>query len=144
MFLVATNVIASRPPKRRPTGTPHARANSVSYHVVLYQIFDTDMKYHNICKNIFIIQFYSTATPDVPPQYFICLGDIYYLLQYYHSLGRGYDSHQIYLPNLTRQIRIRSEHKWYEVDLLLLMAWRLLFLCWYWVDVIDQGLNFIL
>ena len=26
-FLVATNVIASRPPERRPTGTPHARAN---------------------------------------------------------------------------------------------------------------------
>ena len=27
MFIVATNVIASRPPERRPTGTPHARAN---------------------------------------------------------------------------------------------------------------------
>ena len=27
-FLVATNVIASRPPERRPTGTPTARANS--------------------------------------------------------------------------------------------------------------------
>ena len=26
-FLVATNVVASRPPKRRPTGTPTARAN---------------------------------------------------------------------------------------------------------------------
>ena len=26
-FLVATNVVASRPPERRPTGTPHARAN---------------------------------------------------------------------------------------------------------------------
>ena len=26
-FLVATNVIASRPPERRPTGTPHGRAN---------------------------------------------------------------------------------------------------------------------
>ena len=26
-FIVATNVIASRPPERRPTGTPHARAN---------------------------------------------------------------------------------------------------------------------
>ena len=25
-FLVATNVVASRPPERRPTGTPHARA----------------------------------------------------------------------------------------------------------------------
>ena len=25
-LLVATNVVASRPPKRRPTGTPHARA----------------------------------------------------------------------------------------------------------------------
>ena len=26
-FLVATKVIASRPPKHQPTGTPHARAN---------------------------------------------------------------------------------------------------------------------
>ena len=26
-FIVATNVIASRPPERRPTRTPHARAN---------------------------------------------------------------------------------------------------------------------
>ena len=26
-FIVATNVIASRPPERRSTGTPHARAN---------------------------------------------------------------------------------------------------------------------
>ena len=26
-FIVATNVIASRPPERRPTGTPNARAN---------------------------------------------------------------------------------------------------------------------
>ena len=25
-FIVATNVIAIRPPERRPTGTPHARA----------------------------------------------------------------------------------------------------------------------
>ena len=29
-FLVATNVIASRPPERRPTGTPHARANCIA------------------------------------------------------------------------------------------------------------------
>ena len=27
-FIVATNVVASRPPERRPTGTPHARANT--------------------------------------------------------------------------------------------------------------------
>ena len=26
-FIVATNVIASRPPERPPTGTPHAHAN---------------------------------------------------------------------------------------------------------------------
>ena len=30
-FLVATNVVASRPPERRPTGTPHARANLGAY-----------------------------------------------------------------------------------------------------------------
>ena len=28
-FIVATNVVASRPPERRPTGTPHARAKIV-------------------------------------------------------------------------------------------------------------------
>ena len=28
MFIVATNVIASWPPERRPTGTPHARAKN--------------------------------------------------------------------------------------------------------------------
>ena len=27
MILVATNIVASRPPERRPTGTPTARAN---------------------------------------------------------------------------------------------------------------------
>ena len=30
-FIVATNVIASRPPERRPTGTPHARAKNNTY-----------------------------------------------------------------------------------------------------------------
>ena len=30
-FLVATNAVASRPPERRPTGTPHARANTLNY-----------------------------------------------------------------------------------------------------------------
>ena len=29
-IIVATNVVASRPPERRPTGTQHARANSKS------------------------------------------------------------------------------------------------------------------
>ena len=28
MILVASNVVASRPPEHRPTGTPHARAKS--------------------------------------------------------------------------------------------------------------------
>ena len=28
-FIVATNVVASRPPERRPTGTPHARAKKI-------------------------------------------------------------------------------------------------------------------
>ena len=27
MFIVATNVVASRPPEHRPTGTPQARDN---------------------------------------------------------------------------------------------------------------------
>ena len=30
-FIVATNVVATRPPERRPTGTPHARANIFIY-----------------------------------------------------------------------------------------------------------------
>ena len=29
LFLVATNVVASRPPERRPTEMPHARANDI-------------------------------------------------------------------------------------------------------------------
>ena len=33
-FIVATNVIASRPPKRRPTGTPHARAKRKEKNIV--------------------------------------------------------------------------------------------------------------
>ena len=32
-FIVATYVIASQPPERRPTGTPHARANSAYRHI---------------------------------------------------------------------------------------------------------------
>ena len=35
MFLVATNVVASRPSERRPTGTPHARANRPPIHASL-------------------------------------------------------------------------------------------------------------
>ena len=34
-FILATNVIASRPPERRPTGTPHARAKILSTCYVL-------------------------------------------------------------------------------------------------------------
>ena len=30
-FIVATNVVATRPPERRPTGTPHAHANIFIY-----------------------------------------------------------------------------------------------------------------
>ena len=37
MFLVATNVVASRSPERRPTVTPHARANSVELVRYLWQ-----------------------------------------------------------------------------------------------------------
>ena len=31
-FIVATNVVAPRPPKRRATGTPNARANNAFLH----------------------------------------------------------------------------------------------------------------
>ena len=33
LFLVATNIVASRPPERRPTGTPQARAKIVFFKV---------------------------------------------------------------------------------------------------------------
>ena len=33
LFLVATNVVASRPPECRPTGMPHARANGQYYRI---------------------------------------------------------------------------------------------------------------
>ena len=39
MFLGATNVIASRPPERRPTGTPHARAKILPWGVMWLQHF---------------------------------------------------------------------------------------------------------
>ena len=35
MFIVATYVVASRPPKRRLTGAPHARAKSLNYPIVV-------------------------------------------------------------------------------------------------------------
>ena len=35
MFIVATNVVASRPSERRLTGTPHARANRPPIHASL-------------------------------------------------------------------------------------------------------------
>ena len=58
-FLVATNVIASRPPERRPTGTPHARANS------WIQVLDSQ----NIYKQI-LFYCYLTFPPSkiTPPQ----------------------------------------------------------------------------
>ena len=34
-FIVATNVVASRPPKQRPTGMPHARANIFMWYVLM-------------------------------------------------------------------------------------------------------------
>ena len=37
-FIVATNLVASRPPKRRPTGTSTARAN-IAGHPVSIKIF---------------------------------------------------------------------------------------------------------
>ena len=46
-FLVATNVIASRPPECRPTGTPHARAKiewicKLSTYFILNIFFNTN------------------------------------------------------------------------------------------------------
>ena len=32
-FIVATNVVASRPPEGRPTGMPHAPANRGDHHL---------------------------------------------------------------------------------------------------------------
>ena len=44
MILVGTNVIASRPPERQPTGTPHARANIISTGSKRYRVFKTNPK----------------------------------------------------------------------------------------------------
>ena len=38
LFIVATNVVASRPPERRPTVTPHARAKN-AFSTFLKMIF---------------------------------------------------------------------------------------------------------
>ena len=43
-FLVATNVVASQPPERRPTATPTARANFESQKM-LVKIFFDQMKF---------------------------------------------------------------------------------------------------
>ena len=37
-FLVATNVVASRPPKRRPTGMPHACAKKKEKKIMLFLV----------------------------------------------------------------------------------------------------------
>ena len=42
MFLVATNVVASRPPERRPTATPTARANKHNLSITKAQILAHD------------------------------------------------------------------------------------------------------
>ena len=44
-FIVATNVIASRPTERRPTGTPHARANFINIWQVLWKWNGKDILY---------------------------------------------------------------------------------------------------
>ena len=43
-FIVATNVIASRPPERRPTGTPNARANNL-------RTYKTWLQVHMTCEH---------------------------------------------------------------------------------------------
>ena len=45
-FLVATNVVASRPPERRPTGTPHARAKRFfSKHILGSKILGSKLSF---------------------------------------------------------------------------------------------------
>ena len=36
MKIVATNVVASQPPERRPTATPTARANCVQFGIIFF------------------------------------------------------------------------------------------------------------
>ena len=49
-FLVATNVIASQPPARRPTGTPTARVNSVLIFAIsnISKATDTIVQFFNV------------------------------------------------------------------------------------------------
>ena len=51
-FIVATNVIASRPPERRPTGTPHAHAKTQYWNPILNSLFIKPFIEPNIEPNI--------------------------------------------------------------------------------------------
>ena len=50
-FIVATNVIASRLPERRPTGTPHARAKRMSFLVATTSLPAVDLPNADRWKN---------------------------------------------------------------------------------------------
>ena len=60
-FLVATNVIASRPPERRPTGTPHARANILF--MGLFTSFGHSVEKHVHVQRTKIPEPYSSTSP---------------------------------------------------------------------------------
>ena len=49
-FIVATNVIASRPPERRPTGKPHAPANLGTSRHFHKENLDLQIDYDSLLK----------------------------------------------------------------------------------------------
>ena len=51
MFIVATNVVASQPPERRPTRTPHAHAKSAKMHFTVF--FTLSKAKRNNLKDVF-------------------------------------------------------------------------------------------
>ena len=55
-FLVATNVFASRPPERRPTGRPHARANFLRCYFVVNRLALSSTLILSPKIGIFIVQ----------------------------------------------------------------------------------------
>ena len=66
-FIVATNVVASRPPERRPTGTPHARANYkiLQNDRILWIVFNCYKILENIAIEIFCTILLSVYNPYV-------------------------------------------------------------------------------
>ena len=54
-FIKATNVVASQPPERQPTGTPHAHANKSKQPTLLFTQSKADLTWLRYDRNRNII-----------------------------------------------------------------------------------------